>query len=80
MKLLTFIQSNKFITITIIFTIIDTYIHKFICLGGLKKATLKADVDPPWYGTMKITMFLNVNDRSGYREKIPILTKQVWKL
>ena len=23
-----------------------TYIHKFICLGGLEKATLKADVDP----------------------------------
>ena len=71
MTLLTFIQSNKFIMITIIFTIIDTgtYIHKFICLGGSKKATLKADVDPPWYGTMKITMFLIVNDRSGYREK-----------
>ena len=25
---------------------IHTYIHKFICLGGSEKATLKADVDP----------------------------------
>ena len=28
-------------------TYIHTYIHKFICLGGSEKATLKADVDPP---------------------------------
>ena len=30
-----------------------TYIHKFICLGGSKKATLKADVDPPMKSVKK---------------------------
>ena len=53
------VRSRQFEWFT--YTEVHTYIHKFICLGGSEKATLKADVDPHFVKPRSLCRAKSVN-------------------